>query len=105
MIPSTSKTRLAIDNRRCAVRHTLRYPVLLPDCEAMTRNISGSGVYFETDHQMVLNQPISFALVLPAGPPDSAAKPCAWREGRVVDGRVVRVDTCEAGQVGFCVAF
>ena len=106
MIPVTSKSLLAFDNRRCDARHALRYPALLPDCDAMTRDISGSGAYFETERQMVVvNQPISFALVLPAGAPDSAAKPYAWREGRVVDGRVVRVDTCETGQVGFCVAF
>ncbi|WP_157818021.1 hypothetical protein [Candidatus Thiodictyon syntrophicum] len=71
----------------------------------MTRNISGSGAYFETDRRMVVDQPISFALVLPAAPPDAAAKPYPWREGRVVDGRVVRVDTGETGQEGICVAF
>ena len=106
MRPNTAKTPLPSDNRRRAVRHALRYPVLLADCDAMTRNISGSGAYFETDRRMVVNQPISFALVLPAaGPPDAAAKPYAWREGRVVDGRVVRVDAGETGQVGVCVAF
>ncbi|AUB82753.1 hypothetical protein [Candidatus Thiodictyon syntrophicum] len=105
MIPTTSKTLLAVDNRRCAVRRPLRYPVLLADCDAITRNISGSGAYFETNRRMVVDQPISFALVLPAAPADAAAKPDAWREGRVVDGRVVRVDAGESGQVGVCVAF
>jgi len=105
MRPTAAKTQLAGDNRRRAVRHALRYPVLLADCDAMTRNISGSGAYFETDRRMVVDQPISFALVLPADPPDAAAKSYAWREGRVVDGRVVRVDTGETGQVGVCVAF
>jgi len=106
MIPTPSKTLPAIDNRRCDLRQPLRYPVLLPDCDAMTRNLSGSGAYFETDRQkVVMNQPISFALVLPAGPPDPGAQRYAWSEGRVVDGRVVRIDTGETGQVGVCVAF
>ncbi|MGV0950552.1 MAG: PilZ domain-containing protein [Azonexus sp.] len=84
-------------DRRCNVRHMVRYPVLLDDCDAVTRNISQSGVYIETDHPLDIGQHISFAVLFPH---KAVVRSNAWCKGRVV-----RVDVRETGQVGVGVDF
>ncbi|MGV0951294.1 MAG: response regulator [Azonexus sp.] len=89
----------SIDNRRCDLRHEVRYPVLLAGGDAITHNISESGVYFETDRQMDVGQRIHFAVMLPPESPDVVTRPYLWCEGRVV-----RIVSRETGQVGVGVA-
>jgi hypothetical protein len=54
-----------MEERRCAVRYQLSWPVILEDCSGMTSDISSSGVYFETDRELECGASIDFGLVLP----------------------------------------
>jgi PilZ domain len=70
--------------RRSAVRYPLSWPVILEDGTGMTRDISSSGVYFETDRELECGAVIDFGLVLP----EAADTPCYLS----CQGEVVRVE-------------
>jgi hypothetical protein len=76
-------------DRRADPRYALELPLRFLQAEALTRNLSESGVYFETTETFDLHQPIHFALVLGRAHPD---------ERFVVEcrGRVLRVDRLPA---------
>jgi hypothetical protein len=71
--------------RRADPRYSLELPLRFFRAEALTRNLSESGVYFETTEAFDLHQPIHFAMVLGRAHPS---------ERFVVEcrGRVLRVD-------------
>jgi len=50
--------------RREALRLEVRLPVKLEDGDGWTRDVSASGVYFETDESFTPGAPIRFSLLL-----------------------------------------
>ncbi len=68
------------DERRKAERFPMKLPIRFGAGSGTTRDISGVGVYFETDYPFEAGQEIDFALVVP----DSANVRCR--------GTIVRVD-------------
>jgi hypothetical protein len=72
-------------DRRTDPRYTLELPLRFLRAEALTRNVSESGVYFETTERFHVQQPIHFAMVL------GCAHPC---ERFVIEcqARVLRVE-------------
>jgi hypothetical protein len=76
--------------KRSAFRYPVSVPVELEHGTGITRNLSVSGVYFETDHPVHPDAPFRFALVLV--------------NGRLnCEGRIVRVEGRE-GKLGVAAA-
>ena len=84
-------------DRRQARRYRVAVPVELEHGKGVTRDISASGIFFETDLSYPLGVTLSFSLVLehadPGGPVHLQCQ-----------GEVVRVKRCE-GKVGVAVRF
>ena len=59
------------DDRRHAERYPVQIPVQLAQAPALTRDVSASGVYFETDHDLEPGTTLEFSFTLknPDGPP------------------------------------
>jgi hypothetical protein len=53
-----------ISEQRREPRHTGRLPVELESGKGLTRDFSGSGIFFETEKSFSLGQSIEFTLVL-----------------------------------------
>jgi hypothetical protein len=76
-------------DRRSARRYTVALPLSWAAGQTLTRDVSESGVFFETDVPVLAHSPIRFALVLGHSDP----------EGRFVvecEGMVVRVESRSA---------
>jgi hypothetical protein len=70
-------------------RHTGKLPVEIESGKGITRDFSGSGVFFETDRSFTPGQPIEFALVLKHIDPERTVRlKCR--------GKIVRIE--ESGQ-------
>lgn len=54
-----------LQERRCAIRYALGWPVVLEGGNGVTRDISKSGVYFDTEWKIQCGTFLEFALVLP----------------------------------------
>lgn len=94
MTPRTGPDR---SDRRQAPRFRIAIPVELEGGRGTTRDVSLSGVYFETDQSFAPGEQINLALVLERVSPGRPVRlEC---EGRIV--RVSRFDT----QIGVAVAF
>ena len=90
---------LSLDDepRRRARRFNITMPVELEHGRGITRDVSSSGVFFESDHSFSVGEVISFWLVFEyAGMGPAFRLPC--------QGRVVRVEQ-RAGRTGVAVAF
>lgn len=74
-----------ITERRQAIRLPMELPVELNEGMGITRDVSLSGVYFETNQPLVPNQPIMFTLMFEAR---------SWRRPIRLEceGEVVRVE-------------
>jgi hypothetical protein len=84
-------------DRRQAARFRIAIPVELEGGMGTTRDVSLSGVFFETDQSFAPGEQISLALVLERASPGRPVRlEC---EGRIV--RVTRVDS----RIGVAVAF
>jgi hypothetical protein len=61
----------SLDDRRQAARYPVQIPVELPQAPGVTRDVSASGVYFETAHDLEPGSTVEFAFTLknPEGPP------------------------------------
>lgn len=70
--------------RRGAARFPLAIPVVLPEGRAVTRDVSLSGVFLETDHSYAPGEQVSLVLVLERLSPDRPVR-------LQCEGRVVRV--------------
>src|SRR5687768_10058616 len=59
------------DDRRVAARYPVQIPLQLAEAPALTRDVSASGVYFETDHDLEPGATVEFSFILknPDGPP------------------------------------
>jgi hypothetical protein len=68
------------DERRKAERFPMRVPISFGTGSGTTRDISGTGVYFETDYPFEIGSEIDFSLVVP----DSMTVNCR--------GTIIRVD-------------
>ena len=81
-----------ITERRRAIRLPMALPVELKEGEGITRDVSLSGVYFETDHPLAPKEPIIFTLVFEGR---------SWRRPIRLEceGEVVRVEPSN-GKVG-----
>jgi hypothetical protein len=79
-----------VNNRRAAPRINNSWEVLLDDGEGRTRDVSAGGVYFLTNRQLVVDSWIHFVMLSPE--PGSAFIWC--------EGRVVRVEPLEVGEIG-----
>jgi hypothetical protein len=82
--------------RRHLQRNPLVLPVELESGTGQTRDISASGVFFETDQSFAIGSPISFSLVL------------AHMHGEAplrlqCEGKIVRIER-RSGKVGVAVA-
>ena len=90
---AVASTRLAVENRRGARMFVTR-PVRLGDRTGITRNISTSGVFVETDVDYALGSELSFAIELDGQAERELTLRCR--------GMVVRVEH-RAGNVGLAV--
>jgi len=90
---AVASTRLAVENRRGARMFVTR-PVRLGGRTGITRNISTSGVFFETDVDYALGSELSFAIELDGQAQRELTLRCR--------GMVVRVEH-RAGNVGIAV--
>jgi len=84
-------------DRRQARRYRVTVPVELEQGAGTTRDISASGVFFETDLSCSLGATLSFPLVLEHADPGGPVR-------LQCQGEVVRVEQCE-GKVGVAVCF
>ncbi len=83
--------------RRGALRFPIALPVKVKQWIGTTRNISTSGLFFETDGIFSTGAPINLSLLLePQGSGNSTCLYC--------HGRVVRAET-QGEKAGFAVAF
>lgn len=80
-------------DRRAALRYQVRVPILFDGGDGVTRNISSTGVCFETATQLALGAAICFAL--PFGT-DGAGERITVR----CEGCVVRVEEPGRGSAG-----
>lgn len=78
-------------NRRREPRLAIGLPVELERGNGWTRDVSASGVYFETDRSLSVGAPIEFSLVLAHAEPTVLRLQCV--------GRIVRMER-QAGKVG-----
>ncbi len=92
----TGQSAEFVDRRR-AVRHRLALPVELEHGGGVTRDVSASGVFFETDQSFLPGSPISFSLLFEHADPHG---PVRLR----CQGRVVRLEPHD-GKSGVAVAF
>lgn len=81
--------------RRKAPRLEIRLPVELEHGRGWTRDVSASGVYFETTMPFAPGAPISFSLVMTHASPAVLRLQC--------EGQVVRVDR-DKGRIGVAAA-
>jgi hypothetical protein len=73
-----------MNEKRQLHRHSLHIPVLLPQGEGVTRNISAGGVYFETTESVPVSGRLRFRLLF---------NEIGWAESTICcEGTVVRVD-------------
>jgi hypothetical protein len=79
------QSKLAFTERRRAGRFPIAIPVELERGTGVTRDVSLSGVFFETDQFVVLGQPIRLTLVLERASPSQPVR-------LQCEGRVVRVE-------------
>lgn len=84
-------------DRRRAARFQIAIPVELEGGTGITRDVSLSGVFFETEQSFAPGEEISLALVLERASP---TRPVRLQ----CDGRVVRVTRFD-GRIGVAVAF
>jgi hypothetical protein len=82
--------------RRRAARFRIAIPVELEEGEGITRDVSLSGVFFETDQSLAPGEQINLVMVLERASPGRPVR--LQCEGRVV--RVTRFDT----RIGVAVA-
>lgn len=82
--------------RRVSHRFPLRIPVALDDLSGLTRNVSASGLYFETEGIFLISKTLDFDLLLPR--PSGAVLRLRCQ------GEVVRVEPAEE-YVGIAVRF
>lgn len=82
-------------DRREAARLQMRLPVKFEDGDGWTRDVSASGVYFETDASLTPGAPIKFSLLLEHVYPTPLHLACK--------GEIVRVERRE-GTVGVAAA-
>lgn len=75
--------------KRTASRHQGKLPVKLKGVQGITRDFSGSGIFFETDRSFSPGQPIEFTIMLEYADPEGPVQvKCR--------GEIVRVE--ESGQ-------
>ena len=90
--PSRSQEHASMGTPRKEVRCAVRFPLSLPailwsgreECSALTRNMSASGVLFETHDPLKVGQGIDFSIRMPGdvlGSPNDVTVRCS---GRVV---------------------
>jgi hypothetical protein len=84
-------------DRRQARRYRLALPIELEHGTGLTRDISASGVFFETDSSFPVGGTISFSLVLEYADPSGPLR-------LHCQGEIVRVERYE-GKVGVAVRF
>jgi len=94
MTPGTGPDR---SDRRRAARFQIAIPVELEGGTGTTRDVSLSGVFFETDQSFAPGEEIRLALLLERASPTRPVR--LQCEGRIV--RVTRFD----GRIGVAVAF
>lgn len=78
--------------RRRATRYQVGLPVELQNGSGVTRDVSESGVFFETDRALTPGSPISFSLILGHADPEGPFR-------LECKGSIVRVEESE-GKVG-----
>ena len=83
--------------RRQATRFTVALPVGLENGTGITRDVSISGVFFETERPFAVGEPLRFALVI-------ECTSCHRRVRLRCQGEVVRVEQL-AEKMGIAVAF
>jgi hypothetical protein len=69
-------------DRRAAKRYAVTLPVFWPEGQALTRDVSETGVFFETDTAVTPCGPLRFSLVL--GHFDPSARYVVTCEGTIV---------------------
>jgi hypothetical protein len=79
-------------DRRRATRYQVGLPVELQSGAGTTRDVSESGVFFETDQPLTVGSPISFSLILGHADPEGPFR-------LQCKGSIVRVEEAE-GKVG-----
>jgi hypothetical protein len=75
--------------RRRAPRYTVAHEILVNGGTGVTRDLSSSGVYFETDCLLVADQPVSLVFPFQHAAPSGTRAACA--------ARVLRVDRRQRG--------
>ena len=93
MTSAAAFKRLAVENRR-GERMSVTRPVRLGGRTGVTRNISTSGIFFETDVDYALGSELSFAIELDGPPEKNLILRCR--------GTIVRIEH-RAGKVGVAV--
>jgi len=83
-------------DRRRAARFRIAIPVELEEGEAITRDVSLSGVFFETDQSFAPGEQINLVMVLERASPGNPVR-------LQCEGRVVRVTRSET-RIGVAVA-
>ena len=84
----------SLKTKRKEERIPSEFPVNLGNAEGLTRNISASGVYFETDASYLLGNQINFMVEF-----DSLG-------GKLIlkcEGEIIRIDPQEDGKIGVAV--
>ena len=72
-------------DRRRATRYQVGLPVELQAGKGVTRNVSESGVYFETDQSLAVGSAVTFSLILGHADPEGPFR-------LQCKGSIVRVD-------------
>jgi PilZ domain len=71
IVPSNPRVSMHVQEVRCAVRFPLSLPVVIKSARrrhpAQTRNVSASGVLFDTESAIRVGERISFSLRMPGG--------------------------------------
>ena len=93
MLPGSGPDSL---DRRQAIRLPMALPVELEEGIGITRDVSLSGIFFETEQGFLPGEPIRFVLVLG---PVSLGRPIRLE----CEGRVLRVEARDAEKVGMAV--
>ncbi len=83
-------------DRRRAQRYAVDLRVELSEGRGTTRDVSLSGVFFETDRPLAPGPPLRFALFLEHGYPDAPVR-------LVCEGEIVRIEPC-GDRVGIAAA-
>ncbi len=85
------------DERRQVTRFIIALPVEFENGTGITRDVSASGVFFETERPFALGERVCLTLVLGGTPPNVKVR-------LQCQGEVVRVEQL-GGKVGVAVAF